>query len=119
MKQGKKTFVQKSSNLKHIWVDDTANHTQNESNKSFMMNLNGRNWQNTTQENGDYLLNDGGTLTNLVVQLDVFSNVYKCNFNTMLRLATMVLLEETKLNPKHWVLLQRKWILDHWILPLD
>jgi len=44
---------------------------------------------------------------------------YKCNFNMMLRLATMVLLEETKLNHKHWVLLQRKWILDHWILSLD
>ncbi len=80
--------------------------------QKFHKNPNGQNWQNTTQENGDSLVSDGGTLTNLVVQLDVFSNVYKCNFNMMSRLATMVL-EETKLNHKHWVLLQRKWILDH------
>ncbi len=53
--------------MKHIWVDDIANHDQNESNRSFMMNPNGWNWQNTTQENGDSLVNDGGTLTNLVV----------------------------------------------------
>jgi hypothetical protein len=46
-----------------------------------MINPNERNWQNTTEENGDSLVNDGGTLTNLVVQLDVLSNVYKYNFN--------------------------------------
>jgi hypothetical protein len=32
MKQGKKAFVQNFDNLKDIWVDDIANHNQNESN---------------------------------------------------------------------------------------
>jgi hypothetical protein len=101
---------------KHLFKTLTTWNTFELMTLQIMINHNERNWQNTTKENGDSLVKDGGTLTNLVMQLDVLSNVYKCNFNTMLRLATMVLLEETKRNPKHWVLLQRKWNLDHWIL---
>lgn len=61
--------------------------------------------KHSSKKYGDSFVNDGGTLTNSMVLLDIFSDVYKCSFDMMMKPITII--NMMTLNPKHWVLLKK------------
>jgi hypothetical protein len=63
--------------------------------------------KHSSKKYGDSFVNDGGTLTNSMVLLDIFSDVYRCSFDMMMKLITIIFLNMITLNPKHWMLLKK------------
>lgn len=73
-----------------------------------MMNLNGKKlMKHSNKKYGDSFVNDGGTLMNSMVLLDIFNDVYRRSFDMMMKPITIILLNMMALNHKHWVLLKK------------
>ncbi len=72
-----------------------------------MMNFNGKKlMKHSNKKYGDSFVNDGGTLMNSMVLLDIFNDVYRRNFDMMMKPITIILLNMMTLNHKHWVRLK-------------
>jgi hypothetical protein len=66
------------------------------------MNLNGKNlMKHTSKKYDDSFVDDGGTLTNSMVLLGIFSDVYRHSFDTMTKPITIIFLNMMTLNLKH------------------
>jgi len=63
--------------------------------------------KHSNKKYGDSFVIDGGTLTNSMVLLDIFNDVYRHSFDMMMKPITMILLNMMTLNPKHWVFLKK------------